>query len=422
MQSFPAASGLTLTRAHTYTSQPTPMNTIHNASSLDALMPIELHIPAKEINKLTAFEECVFYLGDVGALIFFAHSALRSASNTKELGWALQLQEAIVYLPSKYRQPRVSQVLQKTLPPDPAITKQQISKWKSANPFVIDFPAVLNEGLAYRLLTVRVSGITETGSKWIGHVIFILEMNKNTFFFCYIDAVESPVVTLELLQKTIHKANACICKRLHKIAHLNYKKEVWLPGDFADDELDACNINFKEVKKTASGEQPNNLEYPNDFFFSNMENFTKEPKQIPNKPPIKKLENWRGHQYKMEITEYMINVKVPKFHKVISQDSHTDDEVHQYVIDSGIRLAASLDRIFVGMNALYDEKIKIDKKLLRKTINQQNKLKKSIKINCKKNEINKKSSRELISQKDKLKMRREESCKNISYESCIGLK
>jgi len=398
------------------------MNTIHNASSLDAPMPIELHTPVKEINKLTAFEECVFYLGDVGALIFFAHSALQSVSNTKELGWALQLQEAIVYLPSKYRQPRISQALQKNLPPDPTITKQQISKWKSANPFVIDFPVVSNDGLAYRVLTVRVSGVTDAGDKWIGNVIFILEMNTNTFFFCYIDANKSPVITLELLQKSIHEADDYICKKRRKKTDLNYKKEVWLPGDVTDDELEACNINFKEVKKTATEEQPKNLEYSNTFFFSNMENLTRRSKQISTKQPTKKLENWRGHQYKMEITEYMINVKVPKFHKVISQDSHSDDEVHQYVIDSGIRLAASLDRIFIGMNALYDEKIKTDKKLLRKAINQQNKLKKSKKRNCKKNEIDKKPPREVISQKDKLKMRREESCKNISYESCMGLK
>lgn len=370
------------------------MNTIHNASSLDTLKPIELHIPAKEINKLTAFEECVFYLGDVGALIFFAHSALRSVSNTMELGWALQLQEAIVYLSSKYRQPRISQVLQKTLPPDPIITKQQISKWKCANPFVINVPAVSGKGLAYHLLTVRISGVPDAGDKWIGHVIFILEMNTNTFFFCYIDAVKSPVITLELLQKTIHEADDCICKKLRKKTDLTYKKEVWLPGDFTDDELEACNINFKKVKKTASKEQPKNLEYSSTFFFSNMENLAQKPKQISTKKPIKKFENWSGYQYKMESIEYIINVRVPKFHKVISDESQSGDEVRQYVIDSGIHLSESLDRIFNGMNALYDEKIKIDKKL----------------------------SGKVVSQEVKLKTRRGKSCKNISYESCVGLR
>lgn len=368
------------------------MNTIHNASSLDAPIPIELHISAKEINKLTAFEECVFYLGDVGALIFFAYSALRSASNTKELGWTLQLQEAIVYLPSKYRQPRISQALQKTLPPDPAITKQQISKWKSANSFVIDFPVVSNDGLAYRVLTVRVSGVTDVGDKWIGHVIFILEMNTNTFFFCYIDANKSPVITLELLQKSIHEADDCICKKLRKKTDLNYKKEVWLPGDYADDELDACDIIFKEASETTSDVSSMVSQYPSTFSF--MANaLTQEPKPTPTKQPIKKFENWRGHQYKMESTEYTVIVRVPKFHKEISNESQSDDEVRQYVIDSGIRLAASIQRIFIGMNFLHDEKI----------------------------EANKKPVRVLSDQENKLKNRRKENCKNIGYASCIVL-
>lgn len=369
------------------------MTTIHNATSLDAPMSIELHTPAKEINKLTPFEECVFYLGDVGALIFFAHSALRSVSNTMELGWTLQLQEAIVYQPSKYRQPRVSQVLQKTLPPDPAITKQQISKWKCGNPFVIDLPAVSANGLAYRLLTVRVSGITKAGDKWIGHVIFILEMNTDTFFFCYIDAIQSPAITFELLQKTIHEADDYICKKIRKKTDLTYKKEVWLSGDFADDELDACDISFKEASETTSAVNSMASQYPSTFSF--MANaLMQERKPTPIKQPIKKLENWRGHQYKMEGIEYMINVKIPKFHKVVSHDGQSDDVMHQYVINDGIRLAASLDRIFIGMNTLHDKKI----------------------------EANKNPVGVVSDQENKLKNRRKENCKNIGYASCIGLK
>lgn len=369
------------------------MNTIHNASSLDAPMPIELHTSVKEINKLTAFEECVFYLGDVGALIFFAYSALRSASNTKDLGWALQLQEAIVYLPSKYRQPRISQALQKNLPPDPTIAKPQISKWKSANPFVINIPTVSSHGLAYRVLTVRVSGVTDAGDKWIGHMIFILEINTNTFFFCYIDANKSPIITLELLQKSIHEADDYICRKLRKKTDLHYKKEVWISGDYSDDELDACNISFKEASGTTSDVSSMASQYSSAFSF--MANaLTQEQKPTPAKQPIKKLENWRGHQYKMESTEYMVNVSVPKFHKVISDESQSDDEVHQYVIDSGIRLAASIQRIFIGMNSLHDEKIEANKKLIGVLSDQEN----------------------------KLKNRRKENCKNIDYSPCILLK
>ena len=366
------------------------MNTIHNPSSLDAPMPIELHTPVKEINKSTAFEEGVFYLGDVGALIFFAHSALQSVSNTKELGWALQLQEAIVYLPSKYRQPRISQALQKNLPPDPTIAKPQISKWKSANPFVIDFPVVSNDRLAYRVLTVRVSGVTNAGGKWIGHVIFILEMNTNTFFFCYIDANKSPVITLELLQKSIHEADDYICKKRRKKTDLNYKKEVWLPGDFTNDELDACDISFKEAPETTSDVSSMTLHYPSPFSF--MANaLTQEPTPAPTKQPIKKLKNWRGRQYKMENSEYIVNVKVPDFHKAIYDDTENNTDMRQYVIGSGIQFADSLSRIVLGMNALYVKGVDVSK------------------------------NKDMSEQEKKLKKRRRDNCKNIDYSACIGL-
>lgn len=326
-------------------------------------------------------------------MIFFAHSALRPESTAKELGWTLQLQEAILYQPSEYRQPRVSHAFKSILPPDPAITRQQISRWKNGNPFVLNAPAPAKNGLVYRLLNVRITGTADTGDQWRGNAVFIVEMNTNTFISRYIDAGEGFGVTLDLILNIIDEADDRICKKMRKKTHPTFKKEIWLPRDFADDALNNCSISFKEIEDA-------NLKAPlltlqnSDPFLRMSYDVTHKSEPVSTKRPIKKLENWKGFLYEKASAEYIVNVKAIKFHTADLSNKENTDEKRKYDIESGIQLAESIDRMVCGMNVLFDVEQgvkKIDEQVM--------------------------SDRE-----NKLKRRRRESCNGIGYTACMSLK
>lgn len=345
---------------------------------------------------MTSFEECVFYLGDVGALIFFAHSALQPASNTKKLGWALQLQEAIVYQPSEYRQPRVSFFHQTNLPPDPKITKQQVSKWKIGNPFLLDIPVATGAGWVFRLLNVPVGGISGVGDKWKGSAIFVVEMNTDTFLCRYVDGAFN--VTVESLLKIIHEADDRVSRMYRKRTDSALEKQVWLPRDFSDEELETCSISFGEVKEVNVDPPRVRVNSRNcGSIFAVGQYLEQEGKKegnevIPPKPPIKKLKNWMGHLYESGIPEYTINVKVPEFHKKTSDGDQGADANRHYMIECGVQLAESIDRILQGMGVLYCEEKDVGKK-----------------------------KKKLSDRESKLKKRRVENCGDMGYSACISL-
>lgn len=127
----------------------------------------------------TGLDECFHYLGEIGALMFFARAALDpDVKGVDLLRWTLRLQNALLTHPAHGPLKRLT------------IAAPQISTWRKANP--IDWtPPPSEQSLSLRMLVIEVvsdADVPDAERECEGYVLILFEPNTETLVHHFLKA------------------------------------------------------------------------------------------------------------------------------------------------------------------------------------------------------------------------------------------
>lgn len=179
--------------------------------------------------------QCRSYLGDVGALVFFAAATLRpEVSNSELASWTRQLQSAQRSLKKRFRLPRVDVKKEHFLPAAPKIDKPQVSVWRKASPFLSPIPKDIGEGWTFRVLSIPITGpskAAEPGAadSWSGHLIVVYEARTGMFFHQFVGLSSNFVITPDLVAYMLSRIEKVMLQHDSANTHANTARTVYWP-------------------------------------------------------------------------------------------------------------------------------------------------------------------------------------------------
>ena len=308
-------------------------------------------------------EECVFDLGCVCALIFFAYSTLRSSYSYQHLKtWASQLQEAIGGLSVKFRQPRIKN--DRVLNPAHLIklTKLNIPFWGKSSPFLyipVDDKKTL--GLDYRILNANVEGVSSNGSAWQGNVAFIYEAKTNTLLHHYLLMGGSTYSVFEQLISLIDKADAVVCKKLGGVEYIDLRKTLWLPMGFSGNNQSLSAYEevfkiFKDQQLLSIDKAARNFD-PFGNLFQALDLDKNSPWAVVTREAKAKanieFDKWDVHQYSDSNFAYQVNTKIKSVPLGSVSAPYGSVKKPGYIIDGNDDLGMAINRLLKGVAIKY---------------------------------------------------------------------
>lgn len=157
----------------------------------------------------TGVDECFHYLGEVGALMFFARAALDpGAKGADLLAWTLRLQRALLAHPTDA-----------TLKPL-KIDAPQISTWRRANPIVWAPPEQMEQALSLRVLAIEMAQAVaepETSHGWKGHLLIVFEPRTETLVHHFLKLNRTAEVSADWILYVLARADRAIRERTASI-------------------------------------------------------------------------------------------------------------------------------------------------------------------------------------------------------------
>jgi hypothetical protein len=199
------------------------------------------------VNLKNSQEECISYLGEVGALLFFAYASLRSEASVQNLlDWTGILQDAVFGQKEKFRYVRKNRAGKPRSKQKLMIKKPQISKWKKANYLLPPVYAQI-DGLDFRLLNLEIHASNNVKKAWVGNLILIYEAKTDSLFHHSITVTESSKVTGDLILYVIGKSVEAVKNQVNGSYLLNTKITFSIPcmakekADLAQAYVDAIN-------------------------------------------------------------------------------------------------------------------------------------------------------------------------------------
>ncbi|WP_426147174.1 hypothetical protein [Polaromonas sp. DSR2-3-2] len=304
-------------------------------------------------------EECIFDLGSLGALLFFAYSSLHSTYSYQHLkGWVDQLQGAIGTQKVRFRSPRLQG--QKVLTPAHKlkIEKLHIPFWSKSSPF-LSLPLMNVPGLNYRVLNAKVEGVSTTGVAWQGNIVFIYEEKTNTFAHHYLAVGARSDSILEQLVNLIDKTDIAICKKKCSEGYIKLKRSLQLPTNLAKDnnslsEYDEVLNFFKNEKlveaQNASGSFSASGGWGDALIKEKKPDLVAETLRAKWKTKIK-FSDWDVHQYSDSNFAYQITNKTKSVPVDGALGLSPPAKQLRYIIDGNGDLADAIDRLLNGFIA-----------------------------------------------------------------------
>lgn len=322
------------------------------------------------INKDKYQKECRSYLGDVGAMIFFAYSALRPEQSANELRlWTLDLQKSINAQKPCYRQPRLSKNGDFLLNPNVKIEKPQISNWKNSNPFFIAPPSKEQKALNYKIINITAVGVKTDGTAWRGNLIFIHEFQTNLIFHHFNDVSKSVKITKDDIFSYLKRADEIASKHRKAAQYLEAERKVWLPSKSAspgailkiyDQVADKLSENQKTIPDSLSSWLPSFNVTMEDDAKGRLTKMKKrrnssgiEPRDEKPKPISTNSSSWHVMRYPDAIEEFKVDVKskrlVAEPKRKLDPDKPPSTTKQKNTIDTALQLGNAVRRIACGM-------------------------------------------------------------------------
>ena len=158
-------------------------------------------------------DDCFHYLGEIGALMFFARAALDPDATGKALlGWALQLQKARLTQPKAFSPPSNESEGDVSLRPL-KIAAPQISTWRNGNPIVWSPPQATSHALDLRVLALEIVQATEDAPGWRGHLLVVYDPRTETLAHRFLKVRRSAEVSADWILHGLAKADEAIRTR-----------------------------------------------------------------------------------------------------------------------------------------------------------------------------------------------------------------
>lgn len=152
----------------------------------------------------TGVDECFHYLGEVGALMFFARAALDpGAKGADLLAWTLRLQKVL--------RDRPADATLKSL----KIDAPQISTWRRANPIEWAQPT-MGAALSLRMLAIEVAQAVaepEMSPGWKGHLLVVFDPRTETLVHHFLKLNRTAEVSADWILYVLARADRAIRER-----------------------------------------------------------------------------------------------------------------------------------------------------------------------------------------------------------------
>lgn len=166
----------------------------------------------------TGTEDCIHYLGEVGAFMFFVRAALDpDATGADLLRWTLRLQQALLAKPADV-----------TLKPL-KIDAPQISTWRRANPIVWESPLLAGQTLSLRALAIEVAGPMAHSPAWKGHLLMVFEPHSETLVHHFLKLNRTAEVSTDWILYVLGRADQAIRERTAALRGLADSVSIALP-------------------------------------------------------------------------------------------------------------------------------------------------------------------------------------------------